>query len=60
MPERSLFDLLDEEDARSNPQQCEHRQERRSVTVWPGEVKELGYPEIGTTIGGIDRIAVPY
>lgn len=40
MPERSLFDLLDEEDARSNPQQCEHRQERRSVTVWPGEVKE--------------------
>lgn len=34
-----LFDLLEQEDVKTNPEVCSHRVERYSETVWPGELK---------------------
>lgn len=33
----NLFDLIDREEAKENPDKCEHRQERKTITIWPGE-----------------------
>lgn len=32
-----LFDMVEKEDVKTNPEVCSHKRERHSLTVWPKE-----------------------
>lgn len=33
----NLFDIIEREEAKERPDDCQHKVEEKTVTVWPGE-----------------------